>query len=310
VIVLDDLSTGRRENLAALEGSPLFRSVIGTVRDRAIVDPLVDECDLVVHMAAAVGVQLVVREPVRAIDTNLRGIETVLESALRRGTKVLFTSSSEVYGKGARQPLREDDDVVLGPSSRGRWGYAATKLVGEFLALAHHNRYGLPVVVVRLFNTVGPRQTGRYGMVLPRFVSQCLQGLPVTVYGDGRQRRCFCDVRDVVRAIAALAAHSHAVGRVFNIGGSEEISIGELAAKVIEQTGSPSRAIAVPYDEAYAPGFEDLERRLPDTTSLRALTGWRPEHPLESTIAAVRDHLSRHPELQAASTAAPSSAPT
>jgi UDP-glucose 4-epimerase len=303
VTVLDDLSTGRLENVAPLADNPRFRSVVGSVIDRQVLDPLVRECELIVHLAAAVGVELVVREPVRTIETNVTGTEAVLAAALRHRVKILLASSSEVYGRGARQPLHENDDVVLGPSSRSRWAYAATKLVGEFLALAYHSHHGLPVVVFRLFNTVGPRQTGRYGMVVPRFVGQCLQGLPVTVYGDGEQCRCFCDVRDAVRAIAALAEHPGAVGRLFNVGGTEEITIRELALRVIDQTGSSSQIVTVPYDEAYAPGFDDMTRRLPDTSSIRDLVGWAPRIPLEQTIAAVRDHLVEHPETLGASSA-------
>jgi len=212
---------------------------------------------------------------------------------------VLVASTSEVYGKGHKIPFSEEDDVVLGATSKSRWAYAASKMVDEFLALAYHREYGLPVVIFRLFNTVGPRQTGRYGMVIPRFVQQALRGEPLTVFGDGQQQRCFCDVRDIVRALRQLSEHPQAVGRVFNIGGTEEISIEELAQRVIELTDSASGIIRVPYAEAYAPGFEDMRRRVPDTSRIHALCGWQPSIGLNETLIAVRDYF-KAPSLKVA----------
>ncbi len=287
VAVLDDLSTGRFENIAHLVGRPGFSFAIDSITNAIVLDRLASESDVIVHLAAAVGVKLVVEKPVHTIETNIMGAEAVLKAAARYRAKVILASTSEVYGKGVRVPFREDDDVVLGPTSRHRWAYAASKMVDEFLALAYHQKYDLPVIIVRLFNTVGPRQTGRYGMVVPRFVRQALAGDPITVYGDGSQSRCFCDVSDTVRALEALLMTEEAVGQVFNVGSTEEVTILELAKRVKKLTGSTSPITFVPYEQAYAPGFEDMQRRVPDTTRIRAVTGWQPQYDLDTILKRV-----------------------
>ncbi len=287
VAVLDDLSTGRFENIAHLVGRPGFSFAIDSITNAIVLDRLASESDAIIHLAAAVGVKLVVERPVHTIETNIMGAEAVLKAAARYRAKVLIASTSEVYGKGVRAPFREDDDVVLGPTSRNRWAYAASKMVDEFLALAYYQKYDLPVVVVRLFNTVGPRQTGRYGMVIPRFVQQALAGKPITVYGDGSQSRCFCDVSDTVRALEALLLTERAVGQVFNVGSTEEVTILELAQRVKKLTGSASPITFIPYDKAYAPGFEDMQRRVPDTTRIQTTVGWQPRHDLNSILRRV-----------------------
>ena len=291
VTVLDDLSTGSRRNLREALARPRFRFVRGSALDPGLAGRLVARADAVAHLAAAVGVMLVVQSPVRTIETNIRGTEVVLEAAAKRKVPVLLASTSEVYGKGARVPFAEDDDCVLGPTDHGRWAYAASKLVDEFLALAYWKERGLPVVIARLFNTVGPRQSGRYGMVLPRFVEQALGGGPITVYGDGRQTRCFAHVDDVTRALARLLGTRRARGRAFNVGSDEEISIGDLA-KLVRRRTNPKAAIRrVPYRRAYGEGFEDLRRRVPDLSRIRGLIGWRPRHRIEDIIDSVADHL-------------------
>ncbi len=296
VMVIDDLSTGRVENIAHLQGDPAFHFVRASILDEVVMDRLASRADVIVHLAAAVGVMLIVERPVHTIETNIMGTEAVLKAALRYSCRVLLASTSEVYGKGARIPFSEEDDVLLGPTSKSRWSYAASKMVDEFLGLAYHREYGLEVAVFRLFNTVGPRQSGRYGMVVPRFVRMALRGAPITVYGDGRQTRCFCDVRDVVRAIHGLAEHPEAVGRVWNIGGTEEIAIQDLAERVIGITGSRSPIEMVPYEQAYAPGFEDMRQRVPDTGQIQALLGWQPSIPLDEILAAVRDYEQAAPD--------------
>ena len=289
VAILDNLSTGRFENIAHLVGRPGFSFAIASITDTPVLDRLASESQAIVHLAAAVGVKLVVEQPVQTIETNIMGAEAVLKAAARYRAKVLITSTSEVYGKGARVPFREDDDVVLGPTSHNRWAYAASKMVDEFLGLAYFQKYDLPVVIVRLFNTVGPRQTGRYGMVIPRFVGQALRNEPITVYGDGSQSRCFCDVSDTVRALEALLEQEGAVGRVFNVGSTEEISILELARRVKSRLNSDSPIQFVPYDRAYAPGFEDMRRRVPDITRIHALLGWQPRLNLDDILQRVAD---------------------
>ncbi len=291
VTILDNLSTGRFENIAHLVGRPGFRFALASIQNAIVLDRLASEADVIVHLAAAVGVQLIVERPVHTIETNIMGTEAVLEAAARYRARVVLASTSEVYGKGLRVPFREDDDVVLGPTDKSRWAYAASKMVDEFLALAYYREKGLPVVIARLFNTVGPRQTGRYGMVVPRFVSQALRGVPLTVYGDGTQSRCFCDVADTVRALMGLTTHPDAVGRVFNVGSQEEITIRALAERVLAVTGSHSPIHFVPYDQAYAPGFEDMARRVPDTGRIEALLGWRPQIALETTLTRVADWM-------------------
>ncbi len=293
VTIIDDLSTGRFENIAHLRGRPGFRFAIDTIMNEVVLDRLASECDAIFHLAAAVGVDLIVRRPVHTIQANIMGTEAVLRAAARYRVPVLIASTSEVYGKGVRIPFREDDDVLLGPTCRSRWSYAASKMVDEFLGLAYQRELGLPVVIVRLFNTVGPRQTGRYGMVVPRFVKQALHGEPITVYGDGQQSRCFCDVADVVRALEGLIEHPEAAGRVFNVGSTEEVTIEELAHRVKAVTGSDSPIVYVPYEQAYAPGFEDMRRRVPDISRIRSLLGWTPRIPLDETLARVRDAMKR-----------------
>ena len=287
VSVLDDLSTGRFENIAHLVGRPGFSFAIDSITNHMVLDRLASECQVIVHLAAAVGVQLIVEHPVHTIETNIMGTEAVLQAASRYKAKVLIASTSEVYGKGIRVPFREEDDVVLGPTNKSRWSYAASKMVDEFLALAYHQSRGLPVVIARLFNTVGPRQTGRYGMVIPRFVKQALAGEPITVFGDGRQSRCFCDVSDTVRALVDLASHPQAIGRVFNVGSTDEVTILDLAERVKGITGSASAIQLIPYDQAYAPGFEDMRRRVPDISRIHALTGWRPQRTLDEILTDV-----------------------
>lgn len=290
VHVLDDLSTGAIENIRHLKGSPAFGYTIASADRDAIVAELVDESDAVVHLAAAVGVSLVVASPVRAIETNVHCTEVVLAHAAKKKKPVLIASTSEVYGKSTALPFREDGDLQMGSTDRGRWAYACSKAIDEFLAMAYWKERSLPTVVVRLFNTVGPRQTGVYGMVVPRLVEQALAEQPLTVYGDGRQRRCFCHVADVVKALYALMRDERAYGNVFNVGASEETSILELADRVIEITGSPSQVSLIPYHEAYGEGFEDMYRRVPDTAKVHELIGWRPERTLEDVIRDVSDH--------------------
>ena len=272
VLALDDLSTGRLENIAHLKDNPNFRFARSSITDRIVMDRLASQTDVIIHLAAAVGVKLIVEHPVKTIETNVMGTEAVLQSALRYGCRVLIASTSEVYGKGNRVPFSEEDDVLLGPTCRSRWAYAASKMVDEFLVLAYHQEFRLEVIPVRLFNTVGPRQTGHYGMVIPRFVRQALLGEPITVYGDGLQSRCFCDVRDVVRGILGLVQHKESPGQVYNMGGTEEITILDLAKRVKEIARSSSPIVHIPYDEAYMPGFEDLRRRVPDIQPNSLLT--------------------------------------
>jgi UDP-glucose 4-epimerase len=291
VAVLDDLSTGLVENLRSIQGHPRFALDVGSVRDEALVQKLVDEADVVYHLAAAVGVRLILERPVETIETNIIGTERVLRAAAHRGTRVVLASTSEVYGKNDAVPLSEEDDRILGPTTKSRWSYACSKAIDEFLGLAYHRERGLPVVIVRLFNTVGPRQTGRYGMVVPRFVRQALDGAPMTVYGDGRQSRCFTDVQDAVRAIIALSLSPGAVGQVFNVGTTDEVSIGELAERVKRLTGSASPIVLVPYDEAYQPGFEDLRRRVPSIAKAGRVVGYEPQVPLDETLRRVIDFL-------------------
>jgi UDP-glucose 4-epimerase len=295
VLVMDDLSTGRAENIAHLIGKPGFQFVHASIMDAAALDGLAAQADIIIHLAAAVGVQLIVERPVHTIETNVMGTEAVLKAAARHHCRVLLASTSEVYGKGSRIPFAEDDDVLLGPTSRSRWSYAVSKMVDEFLGLAYHREYGLDVVIFRLFNTVGPRQSGRYGMVIPRFVRQALGNEAITVFGDGEQSRCFCDVQDVVRAIFGLSTHPGASGRVFNIGGTHEITIRALAEKVKALTGSRSEIVFVPYAEAYAPGFEDMRQRVPDTTAIRGLIEWEPERSLDSILESVWEYERRAP---------------
>ncbi|NCC32934.1 MAG: NAD-dependent epimerase/dehydratase family protein [Chloroflexia bacterium] len=285
VLAIDNLSTGAMANIAHLLPNEHFRFARADVNDLVVLDRLASEAQVIIHLAAAVGVQLVVERPVHTIETNVRGTETILKAALRYGSRVLVASTSEVYGKATRVPFAEEDDILLGATSKSRWSYAASKMLDEFLALAYHREFGLDALVMRFFNTIGPRQSGRYGMVVPRFVRQALSNEPLTIYGDGQQARCFCDVRDIVRAVVALADH-HLVGpeRVFNLGNTREITITALAQLVKTLTGSSAELAYVPYAEAYAPGFEDMHRRVPDTTRINRLLGWSPTIALEETI--------------------------
>lgn len=284
VMVVDDLSTGQFANIQHLAGNPNFKFAIETITNETVMDRLVSECDVIFHLAAAVGVELIVQSPVRTIETNILGSEMVLRTARRYRKKVLIASTSEVYGKTEKTPFKEDDDSVFGPTIRSRWSYATSKAVDEFLALAYHQEMGLPVVIFRLFNTIGPRQRGRYGMVVPRFVRQSLANEPITVYDDGQQSRCFCNVRDVVRGIVGLATEPTAEGQVFNIGSQEEITILDLARKVKAKTGSQSEILLVPYEEAHAAGFEDMRRRMPDTGKINAAIGWEPTTLLDESL--------------------------
>jgi UDP-glucose 4-epimerase len=294
VLVLDNLSTGSIENITHLKGHKKFSYVIDSVTSESLLAEMVDSSDVVFHLAAAVGVKLIVEQPVHTIETNVHGTEVVLKHANKKKKLVLIASTSEVYGKSADVPFRESADVVLGPSAKHRWAYACSKLIDEFLALAYWKEKKLPVVIVRLFNTVGPRQTGQYGMVLPTFVRQALSGHPITVFGDGMQSRSFTYVSDVVDALIALSSERRAIGEVFNIGNTGEISIGELAQRVKTMTGSDSPIRLIPYDEAYEAGFEDMPRRVPDISKLRALIGYEPRVALDEIIRRVIDHMREH----------------
>jgi UDP-glucose 4-epimerase len=288
VHVLDDLSTGSIDNVRHLKTDPRFSYTIETCASASVVAELVDEADIVYHLAAAVGVELIVESPVRTIETNVHCTEVVLAQASKKRKPVFIASTSEVYGKSTAVPFREDGDLVMGPSTTGRWSYACSKAIDEFLALAYWKERKLPTVVARLFNTVGPRQTGCYGMVVPTFVGQALAGRPLTVFGDGLQTRCFCHVGDVVQALVELMTLGDgAYGEVFNIGSQEEISIYGLAERVRGLTGSCSEIVVIPYEEAYEAGFEDMPRRVPDTGKIEAATGWRPTRTLDETLADV-----------------------
>jgi UDP-glucose 4-epimerase len=287
VHVLDDLSTGSIDNLRHLKGRHGFGYTIESAANSPVVAELVDGADVVYHLAAAVGVQLIVESPVRTIETNVHCTEIVLAQASKKKKPVFIASTSEVYGKSADLPYREDGDLTLGATVKGRWSYACSKAIDEFLAIAHWKERKLPTVIGRLFNTVGPRQTGRYGMVIPSFVTQALADRPITVYGDGTQRRCFCHVSDVVRALAELMRREDVYGEVFNIGSDAEIEIRELARRVVEMTESSSEIALVPYDVAYEEGFEDMQRRIPDTTKIRELIGWEPTKSLDQILVDV-----------------------
>jgi UDP-glucose 4-epimerase len=276
VSTIDDLSTGSIENIRHLKGRRHFSHTNDTIFNRSIMAELVDAADTVFHLAAAVGVKLIVEDPVRTIETNIKGSEIVLELAAKKNKKVVIASTSEVYGKTTQHLFQEDSDLVLGSTSKSRWCYAASKIVDEFLAKAYWKQQGLPIVIVRLFNTVGPRQTGRYGMVIPRFVEQAIHGEPITVHGDGTQRRSFTWIGDVVNAFIGLSEHPRAVGEVFNIGHSKDISIFELAQFVKQTAGSRSEIVFIPHAEAYEEGFEDMQRRLPDISKIGALLGYKP----------------------------------
>jgi UDP-glucose 4-epimerase len=287
---LDDLSTGSMANIRHLREDPRFAYTIDSCDNSRVVAELIDEADAVFHLAAAVGVQLIVESPVRTIETNVHCTEVVLAHASKKRRPVLIASTSEVYGKSNALPFREDGDLVMGSTDKGRWSYACSKAIDEFLALAHYHERKLPTLVVRLFNTVGPRQTGQYGMVVPTFVRQALANKPITVYGDGTQQRCFCHVHDVVRALSDLMASEENFGRVFNVGSNEEISIQGLAERVKAACESESEIVQVPYDEAYEDGFEDMARRIPDTTRIEQAIAWRRSHDLAEILSDVIAH--------------------
>jgi UDP-glucose 4-epimerase len=291
VTVVDDLSTGSLDNIAAVESNPDFEFVCDSVRNSSTMHLLIEKCDIVFHLAAAVGVQLIVDEPVHTIETNIHGTEVVLSVANKFRKKVLIASTSEVYGKSEAIPFSEDDDTVLGSTRFSRWSYACSKAIDEFLALAYHQQYDLPIVIVRLFNTVGPRQTGRYGMVIPRFVEWAMQNKPIQIYGDGQQTRCFCCVHDVTDGLVRLMDYPKATGRVFNLGSNEEISIESLADKVIEQTGSKAGKEFLSYEQAYGRAFDDMKRRVPCLGRINEAIGFEPRHSLDQTLQLVIDDV-------------------
>jgi UDP-glucose 4-epimerase len=291
VHVLDDLSTGSINNIAHLKSHPDFRYTIDSVTNEPVLAELIDESDVVVHLAAAVGVKLIVEAPVYTIETNVHGTEVVLKHANKKKKLVVIASTSEVYGKSAAVPFREDADLVLGPSEKHRWAYACSKLIDEFLALAYWKERKLPAIIIRLFNTVGPRQTGQYGMVIPNFVRQALAGHPITVFGDGSQSRSFTYVGDVVRAMLALIDEPRAVGQVFNIGNGHEITINDLAERIRSLTGSNSEIVRIPYDQAYEAGFEDMPRRVPDISKIRGLVGYEPTVQLDEILTRVIEYF-------------------
>jgi UDP-glucose 4-epimerase len=290
VVAIDNLSTGRLENIAHLRELPHFQFVRETITNLQVLDRLTSQADMVVHLAAAVGVKLIVEDPVHTINTNIMGTDAVLSTAHRYGCKVLIASSSEVYGKGVKVPFEEEDDCVMGATMHSRWAYATSKAIDEFMGLAYYRQFGLPVVVMRFFNTVGPRQTGQYGMVVPRFVRQALKGEPLTVFGDGEQSRCFGDVADVTEAVVRLMEHPGALGQVFNIGSTQEVTMNQLAQMVLALTGSHSEIVYVPYAQAYAPGFEDMRRRVPSLEKIQRLIGYAPRYSLVQTLQRVIDY--------------------
>jgi UDP-glucose 4-epimerase len=284
VYIIDDLSTGSMENIQHIKNHPKFHYVLDSVTNQQLVAEMVDLCDATYHLAAAVGVKLIVESPVRTIETNIRGTEIVLAQAAKKRKRVLITSTSEVYGKRETIPFREDDDLVMGATNKGRWSYACSKAIDEFLAIAYWKEKQVPTVIARLFNTVGPRQTGQYGMVVPNFVRQALDGKEITVYGDGKQSRCFTHVSDVVGALMKLIEHSEATGEVYNIGGDQEVTILQLAERIKALTESQSAITFLPYDKAYEAGFEDMHRRVPDTGKLRKLIGYEPTYGLDEIL--------------------------
>ena len=290
VHIIDDLSTGSIENISHIKHHPHFAYYIDTITNRQLTAELVDTCDIIYHLAAAVGVRLIVESPVKTIETNIRGTDIILSLAAKKRKRVLITSTSEVYGKRDRVPFSEDDDLVMGATSKGRWSYACSKAIDEFMAIAYWKEKLVPTVIARLFNTVGPRQTGRYGMVIPNFVRQALMERDITVFGDGSQSRCFTHVSDVVGALIGLAENPQAVGDVYNIGGDHEVTILELAERIKYLTGSSSRIVLVPYDEAYEEGFEDMMRRVPDISKIRHLIGYSPTHTLDEILMSVIEY--------------------
>ena len=308
VVLLDNLSTGSMDNIRHLKAHANLQYHLDGIDNRQLVAELVDDADAVVHLAAAVGVKLIVESPVRTIETNVNGTQMILEAAAKKRKLVVTASTSEVYGKSTNIPFHEDSDLVLGPTTKGRWSYAASKALDEFLALSYWKEKKLPVIVVRFFNTVGPRQTGRYGMVLPNFVKSALDNSTISIYGDGKQSRCFCDVRDTVESLLRLIDTPKAIGEVVNIGNTEEISIEGLAQRVKERTNSTSPIEFVPYDKAYEPGFEDMMRRVPSVDKLQALTGFRPQTPLNEIIDRVATYFRTKSEAATQTRAAANSA--
>ncbi|MFQ5706549.1 MAG: GDP-mannose 4,6-dehydratase [bacterium] len=291
VTIVDDLSTGKMENFAHVRNYPNFHFVIETVLNETVMDRLVSECDMIYHLASAVGVQLIVNHPVEVIERCIIGTHMVLKIANRYKKKVLITSTSEIYGKNEKTPFSEEDDRVLGTTTKSRWSYSSSKAIDEFLALAYFKEKKLPCVIVRLFNTIGPRQSGQYGMVVPRFIGQALRKEPITVYGDGSQSRCFSYVSDVVQALINLMETPEAVGQIFNIGSQEEVTILELANRVKKITGSKSEIVHIPYEEAYESGFEDMKRRVPSIAKIKKLIGWQPSVSLDEMLLAIAEHL-------------------
>jgi UDP-glucose 4-epimerase len=291
VFILDDLSTGSVENIRHLKGSTKFHYVFDTLQNRHLLAEMVDESDVVFHLAAAVGVRLIVESPVRTIETNVNGTQLVLDAANKKRKLVFTASTSEVYGKSTKVPFCEDSDLVLGPTTKGRWSYAASKALDEFLGLSYWKEKKLPVIVARFFNTVGPRQTGRYGMVLPNFVSQALSGQPITIFGTGQQSRCFCDVTDAVESIIRLVDSGKAVGEVVNVGSDQEVTVEGLARLVKQRSASNSPITYIPYDQAYEPGFEDMLRRVPSLKKLQAIAGFSPRIPLHTIVDRVIAHF-------------------
>jgi UDP-glucose 4-epimerase len=284
VMIIDNLSTGSFDNIKHLTNNSHFRFAIETILNETVVDRIVSECDIIFHLAAAVGVELVVKDPVHTIETNVLGTHIVLKIANRYCRKVILTSTSEIYGKGVNSSFGENDDRLMGSNTKSRWSYACTKSLDEFFSLAYYKQKNLPVVICRLFNTIGPRQTGYYGMVVPRFIRQALSGEPITVYEDGLQSRCFCNVADVVEAFLILSKNAKAEGEVFNVGSTEEITISDLAQKIVELTGSSSKIVHIPYKEAYEEGFEDMRRRKPNIEKIEKMFGWKPRRRLDETL--------------------------
>ena len=296
VVLLDNLSTGSVENIRHLKTCPRLQYHLDNIENRQLLAELVDDADVIVHLAAAVGVKLIVESPVRTIETNVNGTQLILEAACKKKKLVVTTSTSEVYGKSTNIPFREDADLVLGPTTKGRWSYAASKALDEFLALSYWKEKKLPVIIVRLFNTVGPRQTGRYGMVLPNFIKSALENSPIHIYGSGKQSRCFCDVRDTIEGLIRLMDNGRAIGEVVNVGNTEEVTIEDLAFRVKKRTASSSAIEYVPYDQTYEPGFEDMMRRVPCVDKLYALTGFRPQTSLNEIIDRVTAYFHKTAE--------------
>lgn len=287
VCVIDDLSTGSIENIEHLKQRQGFSYVIDTIMHAPLLAELIDRCDIVFHLAAAVGVMLIVESPVRTIETNVKGTEEVLIHANKKKKRVIIASTSEVYGKSSQKVFSEDGDLVFGPTTKGRWSYACSKAIDEFLGLAYWKEKRLPVSIIRFFNIVGPRQTGRYGMVIPRFVTQAIQGKPITIFGDGKQSRCFTHVRDAAGALVTLSQEDRMIGQIVNLGSNTEITVGDLAKKIKVMTGSSSELKYIPYDEAYEEGFEDMKKRVPDLSKIKELIGYEPRHSLDDIISDV-----------------------